>query len=62
MQMYADAMTGVTQHLLHKTPNAKLTYTSELVPQRTKQGGMCVFSSILLRHLSLLSNRFEKSS
>ena len=37
-QMYDDAMNGVSAHLIRKTPNHKLTYTSELIPQRGMSG------------------------
>lgn len=40
LQMYDDAMNGVAEHLIHKTPRAHLTYTSELIPQRTRTGEM----------------------
>ncbi|KAG6829765.1 hypothetical protein H0H92_003555 [Tricholoma furcatifolium] len=36
--MYDDTMAGIHEHLIHKTARTRMTYTSELVPERTKSG------------------------
>ncbi|EMD42355.1 glycoside hydrolase family 47 protein [Gelatoporia subvermispora B] len=36
--MYDDAMNGVHNHLIQKSQFAKLTYTSELIPERNRMG------------------------
>ncbi|KAL6307730.1 glycoside hydrolase [Sparassis latifolia] len=36
--MYDDAMSSVYTHLIKKTERAGLTYTSELIPERNRQG------------------------
>lgn len=38
--MYDDAMNGVLAHLIQKSQNTKLTYTSELIPERNYEGEM----------------------
>ncbi|KAI0082165.1 glycoside hydrolase [Panus rudis PR-1116 ss-1] len=37
-EMYDDAMNGVLGHLVQKSQNARLTYTSELIPERNPAG------------------------
>ncbi|KIK71607.1 glycoside hydrolase family 47 protein [Collybiopsis luxurians FD-317 M1] len=37
-QMYDDAMTAVNDNLISKSPYARMTYTSELVPERYPNG------------------------
>ncbi|KAJ3489749.1 hypothetical protein NLI96_g1889 [Meripilus lineatus] len=36
--MYDDAMNGVHAHLIQKSPRTRMTYTSELIPERTPTG------------------------
>ena len=40
--MYNDAMDAVADHLITKSEKARLTYTAELVPQRTYSKEMSV--------------------
>ncbi|OBZ68634.1 Mannosyl-oligosaccharide 1,2-alpha-mannosidase [Grifola frondosa] len=42
VQMYDDAINGVQAHLIQKSRNARLTYTSELIPERNAAGEMSV--------------------
>lgn len=51
LQMYEFAMDGVQQHLVKKSQMARLTYTSELIPERSPDGQMYV-----LRFLSLIAS------
>ncbi|KDQ62916.1 glycoside hydrolase family 47 protein [Jaapia argillacea MUCL 33604] len=37
-QMYENAMTAIHNHLIQKSTTAGLTYTSELIPERTQEG------------------------
>ena len=39
--MYTDAMDAIHQHLILQTIPRKLTYTAELVPERTRSGELC---------------------
>jgi hypothetical protein len=51
--MYTDAMTAIQGHLVKKTQAGGFTYTSELQPERDKNGEMydSVSSSMALRFL-----------
>lgn len=49
--MYEFAMDGVQQHLVKKSQMARLTYTSELIPERSPDGQMYV-----LRFVSLIAS------
>lgn len=40
--MYEDAMSGISEHLVQKSLQRGLTYTSELIPQRGEAGQMFV--------------------
>lgn len=40
--MYDDAMSGVQAHLMQKSHKSRLTYTSELIPERNPAGEMSV--------------------
>lgn len=42
--MYDDAMTAVHTHLIKKSDNEGLTYTTEILPERDRQGKMSVHS------------------
>ncbi|KIM88883.1 glycoside hydrolase family 47 protein [Piloderma croceum F 1598] len=37
-EMYDDTMTAIHNHLIQQSPTTKMTYTSELVPERNQQG------------------------
>ncbi|KAK7464335.1 mannosyl-oligosaccharide alpha-1,2-mannosidase [Stygiomarasmius scandens] len=36
--MYDDAMEGIHRHLIQQSPNSKMIYTAELIPERTETG------------------------
>lgn len=42
MQMYDDTMTAIHSHLIQQSFTTKMTYTSELVPERNRQNEMYV--------------------
>ena len=41
--MYHGAIDGIHAHLIRKSEFARLTYTSELIPERGSSGQMCDF-------------------
>lgn len=42
LKMYSNAIDAVTAHLVHKSMTTGHIYTSELIPQFLKDGGLCV--------------------
>jgi hypothetical protein len=57
MQMYDDAMQAIHNHLIQTSSKVKLTYTSELIPERHPGGEMYVLFSAqcTVSHLSNLA-------
>ena len=46
--MYHGAIDGIHAHLIKKSEFARLTYTSELIPERGSSGQMYTFPSQFL--------------
>lgn len=44
--MYDDAMDAVHNHLVHKSTNTRMTYTSELIPEQNAHEEMYVTSNL----------------
>ena len=46
LQMYSNAIDAVTAHLVQKSMTTGHIYTSELIPQFLKDGGLCVLWTV----------------